>query len=96
MQSKLGWPGLVSEVEKMCKEVGLRSLNEDAGITKQEIKEAIFYSNYKEMKSAIAKYDKLEAIKHENLTKEQEYMKEKVRESKNSMYTRYELRWRKG
>ena len=51
-----------------------------------EIEKAIFYSNYKEMKAEMGKYEKLTAIKDEDFTKEQEYMKEKAIEKARSAY----------
>ena len=38
------------------------------------------------MKSEIAKYDQLEAIKNEDFTKEQDYMKEKAIEKARTAY----------
>ena len=84
-QVEMGWPGLAKEVENICKEVGLRNLNEGE-VTKREIEEAIFYSNYKEMKGELEKYDKLAAIKDEDFTKEQEYMHEKAIEKARIAY----------
>ena len=48
-------------------------------MTKMEIEKAIFYSNYKEMKAEMGKYEKLTAIKDE------EYMKEKAIEKARSV-----------
>jgi hypothetical protein len=84
-QVEMGWPGLAQEVEEVCKEVGLKNLNEEE-VTKKEIEEAIFYSNYKEMKEEIEQCDKLRTIKNENFTKEQEYMKEKSIEKARTAY----------
>ena len=44
-----GWPGLSREVSKICKQIGQKDLNEEI-MDKEEIKEAVLYSNYKEMK----------------------------------------------
>ena len=81
-QVEMGWPGLAMEVENIRKEVGLSG----GEVTKMEIEEAIFYSNYKEMKAEMGKYEKLTAIKDEDFTKEQEYMKEKAIEKAGSAY----------
>ena len=84
-QVEMGWPGLAKEAAEICKEIGLRNLNEKE-VTKKEIEEAIFYSNYKEMKAEIEMCDKLAAIKNENFSKEQEYMKEKAIEKARTAY----------
>ena len=84
-QVEMGWPGLAKEAVEICKEIGLRNLNEKE-VTKKEIEEAIFYSNYKEMKAEIEMCDKLAAIKNENFSKEQEYMKEKAIEKARTAY----------
>ena len=81
----MGWPGLAQEVAQICREVGLKNLNEEE-VTKKDIEEAIFYSNYKDMKVEIAMCDKLTAIKNENFTKEQEYMNEKSIEKARTAY----------
>ena len=81
----MGWPGLAKEVERICKEVGLKDLNKE-DMTKKEIEEAIFYSNYKEMKDEIGKCEKLTTIKNENFTKEQDYRKEKSIEKARTAY----------
>ena len=49
-QVRMGWPGLADEVSRICKEVGLGDINENGDVIKKDIEEAIFYSNYKEMK----------------------------------------------
>ena len=50
-----GWPGLSREVSNICKQIGLKDLNE-VMMDKDEINEAVFYSNYKEMKQDLNKY----------------------------------------
>ena len=52
-QVKMEWPGLAEEVSRICKEVGLGDINKDEALTKKEIEEAIFYSNYKDMKEEL-------------------------------------------
>ena len=46
----------------------------DTCVSKNEIEDGIFYSNYKEMKEEMTKYEKLEEIKYEDFRKEQDYM----------------------
>ena len=76
-QLAMGWPGLAREVESICKNVGLDNLNTRM-LCKEEIKEAIFYSNYKEMKEEMKRYKKMEDVQHEDFTKLPDYiMKEK-------------------
>ena len=84
-QVEMGWPGLAQEVTEICKEVGLKNLNEEE-VTKKEIEDAIFYSNYNEMKAEIGMCDKLTSIKNEDFTKEQDYMKEKAIEKARTAY----------
>ena len=48
-------------------------MNEE-NTTKDEIEEGIFYSNYKEMKEEMKRYEKLEDMKYEDFRKEQDYM----------------------
>ena len=46
-------------------------------VSKEDIKEAVFFHNYKEMKESINEYEKLEDIKHEYIRVLPDYMKEK-------------------
>ena len=47
-----GWPGLVQEVREICSKIGLPDLSK-SDVSKQQIKEAIFYSHYISMKKEI-------------------------------------------
>ena len=64
----MGWPGLAAEVEVIGKAVGVKEGE------KEEIEEAIFYSNQREMKEEMKKYEKLKEVKDEDFRKEQKYM----------------------
>ena len=46
-------------------------------MSKEDIKQAVFFHNYKEMKESINEYEKLEDIKHEDMRELPDYMKEK-------------------
>ena len=65
----MGWPGLAKEATEICKQIGVADVNEE-NTTKNEIEDGIFYSNYKEMKEEMTKYEKLEEIKYEDFRKE--------------------------
>ena len=54
--------------------------------TKKDIEEAIFYSNYKEMKEELGTYEKLKTIKDKDFTKEQDYLNEKSIEKARMAY----------
>ena len=75
-QVAMGWPGLAREAEEICKAVGIADINKKS-VTKEEVDEAIFYADQKEMKEEMAKYEKLKGVKDEDFRKEQEYLKEK-------------------
>ena len=64
-QMMRSWPGLSKEVEDICKIVGVANINKEE-VTKEELKEAVFFHNYKEMKDDINKCEKLEDVKHED------------------------------
>ena len=73
-QVKMGWSGLAKEVAEIGKKIGIKDTELSM---KEEVEEAVFNHNYKEMKEEICKYDKLKDIKDEDLREGQEYMKEK-------------------
>ena len=85
-QVKMGWPGLAKEVKDICKEVGIEDVNKTE-VTKEELKEAIFYHNYKEVKNELSSKGKLEDVKNENFTKVQDYMKNKNIQSARMMFS---------
>ena len=69
---KLGWPGLASEVKYICSEIGLPNIN-DNNISKEDIKEAIFFFNYRTMKYEMEKSFKCEEVKNEDFRNIQHY-----------------------
>ena len=72
-----GWPGLAREVSRICKEIGLKDINEVMS-DKDEINEAVFYNNYKNMKEDMKSYKKLEDIRNEDFRSLPDYiLKEK-------------------
>jgi hypothetical protein len=71
-----GWPGLGSEVAKICKEIGLPDLNEN-NLSKSTIKKAIADHHYKDVMEELKKSNKLEHVKHEEFHEVQEYFHEK-------------------
>ena len=75
-QVAMGWPGLAREVTEVCKVVGLEDVSKKR-VTKEEVDEAIFFANQKEIKEEMIKYEKLKDIKNEDFRKEQKYMEEK-------------------
>ena len=58
-----GWPGLQQEVEDICKDIGIPNINK-FNIPRSQIKEAIFFSHYKDMKEEIGCSSKLDDIKN--------------------------------
>ena len=52
----MGWPGLSSEVRKICQQIGVSDIN-SVEVNKNDIEESIFFHNYKEMKENFNKYD---------------------------------------
>lgn len=46
-------------------------------VTKEEMDDAIFYANMKEMKEEMAKCEMLKGVMNEDLRNEQEYLQEK-------------------
>ena len=60
----------------MCKVVKLEDVSKKR-VTKEEVDEAIFFANQKEIKEEMIKYEKLKDIKNEDFRKEQKYMEEK-------------------
>ena len=79
-QVKNKWPGLSVEVDEICKEVGINNINENE-VTKEEIEEAIYYHDYKEMKMEVSSYKKLDEIKNDDFTDLPEYMNDKSLEN---------------
>ena len=75
-QMMRNWPGLSKEVEDICKILGVANIN-NVEVTKEELEEALFFHNYKEMKGDINKCEKLEDVKHETMRELSEYIKEK-------------------
>ena len=75
-QVAMGWPGLAREVTDVCKVVGLEDMSRRS-VSKEEVDEAIFFANQKELKEEMNKYEKLKDIKNEDFRKEQKYMEEK-------------------
>ena len=68
--------GLGEEVTKICDEIGIADVNNEAVPTKV-IKEAIFNHHYADMKKELEKSTKLESIKDEDFREPQSYMHEK-------------------
>ena len=75
-QLQNGWPGLASEVTQICKIIGIADVNRHM-VSKEKIKEAVFYHHYQDLEDNIKKYKKLEGIKHQDFREMQSYMKDK-------------------
>jgi hypothetical protein len=75
-QIDMGWPGLASECEKICEELGLKNTH---GVVKDkdEIEDSIFYHNYKKMKEEMKRYSKLEEVRNEDFRDIQRYFEMK-------------------
>ena len=74
-QVEMGWPGLAKEVAEIGKKLGM---SDKRVMEKEEMEEAVFMYNYKEMKEDMIRYEKLKDVKDEDYRKEQDYMKEKA------------------
>jgi hypothetical protein len=70
------WSGLSVEVKEICREIGVPNLNEK-DVSKEELEEAIYFHNYKEMKLEVSSYKKLEAIKNDDFRELPEFMNDK-------------------
>ena len=64
----MGWPGLAMEAAEICTQIGVTDVNKES-VGKGEIDDGIFYSNYKDVKTEMERYEKLEDIKHEDFRK---------------------------
>ena len=60
-----GWPGLAQEVRKICHDINIPDINSTI-VTKRQIKQAIYYSHYNNMKENTSNSNKLEDIKYED------------------------------
>jgi hypothetical protein len=86
-----GWPGLAREVSEICQKVGLPDVNTNV-VSKEKITEAVFYNHYKDMKEELKKFSKLDKIKHENYTKEKDYINDRsVDRSRKTFRMRTEM-----
>ena len=75
VQVAMGWPGLAEEASIICAKVGLTDITKNQ-ISKKEIKEAIKWHDYKEMKEAMRPKSKLDKLKNKDLSKPQEFLAE--------------------
>merc|ERR1719509_344437 len=75
-QVEMGWPGLAKEVKEICKMLGVKDANKEV-LEKDELEDAVFCHEYKEMKEEMSKCEKLKDIRNEDFRKEQGYMEEK-------------------
>ena len=75
-QVEMGWPGLAKEVKEICKMLGVKDANKEM-LEKEELEDAVFCHEYKEMKEEMSKCEKLKDVRNEDFRKEQEYMEEK-------------------
>ena len=75
-----GWPGLSQEVKEICDIINIPDVNE-VSLPKTVINKAVFDHHYKEMKAEVMTKRKLEQIKNDDLSKVQEYFKNRSIES---------------
>ena len=76
-QVEMGWPGLAKEVAEVCKKLGVKDANKEE-LDKDELEDAVFVYEYKEMKEEMRKYEKLKDVVNGDFRKEQLYMEEKA------------------
>ena len=90
-QLQLGLPGLAREVTAICDSIKIPDVNYHM-VEKDEIEEHIFYNHYKDMKDSIMMSKKMDKIKNEDFTKEQDYMNYKsVDRSRTQLKIRLEM-----
>ena len=65
-QEAMDWPGLLTQTRSICKEIGIPDVT-NKEVSPKEIKEAVFYHHYKELKTEVETYKKLKHLKHEDL-----------------------------
>ena len=74
-QLEMGWPGLGQEVAAICQEVGLPNVCKEQ-VSKEAIKEEIFYNHQKELKAEMKKFKKLDNVSDGDFRRVQPYMKQ--------------------
>ena len=72
-QLQLGLLGLAREVTAICDIIKIPDVNYHQ-VEKEKIDEYVFYNHYKYMKDLINMSKKMEKVKHEDFTKEQDYI----------------------
>ena len=87
VQMAMGWPGLIQEVQVICRTVGLDDVTKKY-LNRQEVKEYIKYYDMKLAKSDMAPLEKCTAIRHRDFRSVQPYMYEKSLEQ-----SRLEFQW---
>ena len=90
-QLQLGLPGLAMEVTAICDSIKIPDVNYHM-VEKDKIEEHIFYNHYKDMKDSIMMSKKMDKVKNEDFTKEQDYMNYKsVDRSRTQLKIRLEM-----
>ena len=73
-QLEMNWPGLTKEAREICEAIGPPDVC-TVEVTKQDIKEAVFYDHYNDLKKEVASFEKLDSIKNDDFRTAQDYMK---------------------
>ena len=76
VQMAMGWPGLIEEVQVICKTVGFADVTKKY-LNRQEVKEYIEYYDMKLAKNDMAPLEKCTAIRNRDFRSVQPYMYEK-------------------
>ena len=87
VQMAMGWPGLIKEVQDICKTVGLEDVTQKY-LYRQEVKEYIEYYDMKLAKIEMAPLEKCAVIRNRDCRSVQPYMYEKSLEQ-----SRLEFAW---
>ena len=74
-QKDLGLPGLVKEVQDICKKVGIRDISEE-DVTKEEMEDALVTYNLKLTKEEMGDKLKYQEMKNEDIRKPQKFLEE--------------------
>ena len=84
-QLDMSRPGLAAEVEDICTKVGQDNISEKES-SKEEIKEALLYKNYVDMKASMERYKKLDDIKNKDFKYVQKYEENKFLDNARMAY----------
>ena len=80
----MGWPGLAMEATIICERICLPNINFNK-LTKNDVKDAIFWHHYQSLKEEMTPLKKLQKVVKEDLTKPQSFMKLNLSQARMGM-----------